>query len=229
LRAYAKEPRAKRRLVAVALGTAGFSMQDILLEPYGGQVLHLSVGSTTTLTALLALGGLAGMALAARGLSRQRDPYRVAATGVVAGLFAFAAVIMAAPMGSGVLFGCGVAAIGFGAGQFVVGTLTVSMGLVQDGASGLALGAWGAVQALAAGIAISASGTLRDAVDAWAARGAFGPALTGNATGYGAVYALEIVLLFVALAAMGPLARSLPQTQPTRRFQLAEYPIPAAE
>jgi BCD family chlorophyll transporter-like MFS transporter len=51
--------------VALGFGTVAFSMQDILLEPYGGQVLHLSVGSTTALTALLAVGGLFGFGLAA--------------------------------------------------------------------------------------------------------------------------------------------------------------------
>ena len=44
--------------MAVGLGTAGFSMQDILLEPFGGQILGLSVGETTGLTALLAGGML---------------------------------------------------------------------------------------------------------------------------------------------------------------------------
>jgi hypothetical protein len=41
-----------------------FSMQDVLLEPYGGQVLGMSVGATTKLTATLALGGLLGFGLA---------------------------------------------------------------------------------------------------------------------------------------------------------------------
>ena len=36
----------RRLLVAVGLGTAAFSMQDILLEPYGGEVLGLPVGAT---------------------------------------------------------------------------------------------------------------------------------------------------------------------------------------
>ena len=53
---------AKRRLVALGLGTIAFSMQDILLEPYGGQVLHLAVGTTTILSAVLAAGGLSGSA-----------------------------------------------------------------------------------------------------------------------------------------------------------------------
>jgi len=50
--------QAIRRLIAVGLGTIAFSMEDILLEPYGGEILHLSVGATTALTATLALGGL---------------------------------------------------------------------------------------------------------------------------------------------------------------------------
>ena len=50
-------------------------MEDILLEPYGGQILHLTVGATTALTALLAVGGLLGFGLAARVLGRGADPY----------------------------------------------------------------------------------------------------------------------------------------------------------
>ena len=50
---------ARARLTAIALGTLAFSMQDVLIEPYGGQVLGMSVGQTTWLTAALAGGGLA--------------------------------------------------------------------------------------------------------------------------------------------------------------------------
>jgi BCD family chlorophyll transporter-like MFS transporter len=39
----------------IALGTMGFGMADVLLEPYGGQVLGLTVAQTTKLTAVLAL------------------------------------------------------------------------------------------------------------------------------------------------------------------------------
>ncbi|MBL1640110.1 MFS transporter, partial [Klebsiella pneumoniae] len=56
--AFRSSGRAGRVLVAVGLGTAAFSMQDILLEPYGGQILNLTVGETTALTALLAGGTL---------------------------------------------------------------------------------------------------------------------------------------------------------------------------
>jgi BCD family chlorophyll transporter-like MFS transporter len=85
-RALASGHQAIRRLVAIGFGTVAFSMQDILLEPYGGQILHLSVGATTSLTALLGAGGIAGFALSARSLSRNADPFRLAAFGVIAGL-----------------------------------------------------------------------------------------------------------------------------------------------
>jgi BCD family chlorophyll transporter-like MFS transporter len=224
-RALRRSGRAMRVFVAVGLGTAAFTMQDILLEPYGGEILKLTVGETTALTALFAAGTLAGFALAARRLARGADPYRLAALGVLAGLVAFSAVIFAAPLSSPALFRAGTVLIGFGGGLFSVSTLTAAMALARDGHSGLALGAWGAVQASAAGGAIALGGALRDVVSGLAAQGALGPALTGPATGYSFVYHIEIGLLFATLAAIGPLVRSTSdQAQPSSRFGLAEFP-----
>ena len=205
--AYASTGRAGRRLLAIGMGTCAFSLQDVLLEPYGGRVLHLSVSATTSLTALLAVGGGTGLWLAARSLARGSDPYRVSGFGALAGLGAFACVILAAPMASAGLFAAGVGLVGLGAGLFAHGTLTASMNMAQKDATGLALGAWGAVQALAAGVAIATGGVLSDSIGALARAGRLGAVLQGPATGYSAVYALEIVLLFATLVALGPLAR----------------------
>ncbi len=204
--AYARTGRAGRRLLAIGMGTVAFSMQDVLLEPFGGKVLHLTVGATTTLTAVLAVGGGSGLGLAARALNRGADPYRVAGFGAVAGLIAFASVIFAAPIGSPILFAIGVAMVGFGAGLFAHGTLTASMNMAQADATGLALGAWGAVQALAAGLAIATGGLLSDAVSNLALSGRLGAAFISPATGYAVVYLTEIVLLLFTLIAIGPLA-----------------------
>jgi len=215
-----------RLLVAVGLGTAAFSMQDILLEPYGGEILLLGVGATTLLTALLAGGTLAGLALAARMLGHGTDPCRLASLGLLAGIGAFAAVILSAPTGLPLLFQIGTIFIGFGGGLFGVGTLTAAMARARDGRSGLALGAWGAVQATAAGGGIALGGALRDVVGALAESGRLGSALTGPAVGYNAVYQIEILLLFATLAAIGPVARyarrEVPRTQ--ARFGLSEFP-----
>jgi BCD family chlorophyll transporter-like MFS transporter len=224
-RRLCQQGRASRLLLAVALGSAGFSMQDILLEPYGGEVLGLSVSATTGLTAIFALGMLSAFAFASRQLSRGADPVRLAAYGALVGIFAFAAVIFAAPLGSADLFRFGTFAIGLGGGLFAVGTLTAAMRLGKDGQAGLALGAWGAVQATATGLAIAAGGALRDTVGHLAASGALGEALVGPATGYSAVYHLEIAVLFAALIIIGPLVRG-PEDEVVRQpaFYLAEFP-----
>ncbi|MEM9764437.1 MAG: PucC family protein [Pseudomonadota bacterium] len=222
--------RAGRLLVATGLGTAGFTMQDILLEPYGGEVLGLSVSATTLLTAIFALGSLLGFAWAARWLGRSGDPCRIAAWGAVLGVFAFSAVIFAAPLGSALLFRAGSFMIGLGAGLFAVGTLTAAMDLSQSdratGSAGLALGAWGAVQATAAGVAIALGGLIRDGVAALAEAGSLGPAFTDAAAGYGVVYHLEIGLLFAALVAIGPLVRrrGTERARTPGEFGLTEFP-----
>jgi BCD family chlorophyll transporter-like MFS transporter len=226
-RAFVRRPGAARSLVALGLGTAAFSMQDILLEPYGGQILGLSVGATSLLTAISAAGALAAFALASRYLVHGGDPQRLAAGGALVGLFAFSAVIFAYPTGLPGLFQLGAALIGFGGGLFAVGTLTAAMGMARDGASGLALGAWGAVQASASGLAIALGGALADFVGGLAARGALGPALNHAAVGYSFVYHLEIALLFATLVAIGPLVRVAPAPRASSspaRFGLAEFP-----
>ena len=200
--AFTAGGQAVRRLVAVGLGTMAFSMEDVLLEPYGGQILQLSVGDTTKLTATLAIGGLFGFGLASRVLSRGADPIRIACYGALAGIPAFLAVMLAAPMDSALMFGGGTFLIGFGAGLFGHGTLTATMNLAPSGQTGLALGAWGAVQASAAGLAIALGGVLRDVIAGMAA-----PGPQGAAIAYDCVYGIELVLLLATLAAMVPLMR----------------------
>lgn len=218
--------RVSRVLLAVGLGTAGFSMQDILLEPYGGEVLHLGVAATTVLTALLAAGTLCAFAFAAQALEKGTDPYRIAGYGSLIGVIAFSLVIFAAPLGSAFLFRAGVVLIGFGGGLFAVGMLTGAMALAENGFSGLALGAWGAVQACAMGGAIALGGAIRDVAAHLADGGYLGPALVGPAVGYGVVYYIEILLLLITMAVVGPLVRTARADRPERnaKFGLAEFP-----
>ena len=215
-----------RLLVVVFLGTMAFNMQDVLLEPYGGEILGLSVSSTTHLTAFWALGALAGFALAARWLARGLAPYRMAARGILCGLGAFSAVIFAGPLDSVPLFFAGAGGIGFGGGLFAVATLTAAMSLQTTGLAGrgLALGAWGAAQATAAGLSIVIGGGLRDTAGHLATSGLLGPGLNDPATGYSVVYHTEIGLLFITLIALGPLVRIRAATSPTRSFGLADFP-----
>jgi len=217
---------ARRFLWATGLGTMAFNMQDVVLEPYGGEVLHLSVGSTSALTALLGLGALAGFIAAGRALARGADPLRMAAYGAVVGLPAFSAVIFAAPLDAPWLFRAGAVGIGFGGGLFAVCTLLAAMRLEQGRFVGMALGAWGAVQAAAAGLSMFFGGALRDIVSGLAVHGALGPALTDPVSGYSAVYQVEMLLLFVTLVVIGPLVgrRATTVSPVPGRFGLADLP-----
>jgi BCD family chlorophyll transporter-like MFS transporter len=193
--------RALAFLLVTGIGTMAFTMEDVLLEPYGGQVLGLAVADTTKLTATLAIGGLLGFGVASRVLARGYDPLRLACIGVVMGIPAFAAVILAQPFASVWLFAAGTAVIGAGAGMFGHGTLTATMNRAPRDQVGLALGAWGASQATAAGLGIALGGAIRDIV----------ATVSGHpATGYHAVYGLEILLLFVTLASAAPLLAATP-------------------
>ncbi|MFZ1109679.1 MAG: PucC family protein [Rhodomicrobium sp.] len=228
--AYVRGGNAIRRLIAIGLGTMAFSMEDVLLEPYGGQILHLAVSDTTKLTATWAIGGLFGFGLASRILSRGFDPFRMALYGALVGIPAFLCVIFAAPFGSTALFVIGTSLIGFGMGLFGHGTLTATMNLAPKNQSGLALGAWGAVAATASGSAIALGGIIRDVVDSFVGNSAL-----GAATGYISVYSLELVLLFATLIAMVPLLRTIvvatpaPVRQETPPEPIAPEPLAAPE
>ncbi|MEL6451841.1 MAG: PucC family protein [Pseudomonadota bacterium] len=221
--------KAGRLLVCVFVGTMAFNMQDVLLEPYGGEILGLSVSATTLLTALWAAGALAGFAWAGQRLARGSNAYRLAGGGILAGIWAFSLVIFAAPMQAHALFYAGATLIGFGGGLFAVSTLTAAMTMPNRGTAGrgLALGAWGAAQATAAGVAIALGGALRDWVGAIATTGAWGEALNTPATGYSFVYHAEIGLLFVTLVILGPLVRTsapLTQAEKPQALGLADFP-----
>jgi BCD family chlorophyll transporter-like MFS transporter len=220
--------QAGRLLAVVFFGALAFNMQDVLLEPYGGQVLGLPVAATTLLTFCWASGALVGFGLAARWLMRGQDHFRLAARGILIGIAAFSAVIFAGPLASPALFFAGAAGIGLGAGLFAVSTLTAAMAMPARGIAGggLALGAWGAAQATGAGLATALGGGIRDLVHAAAMTGHFGAGLMTPDIGYSVVYHLEIGLLFLTLATLGPLVRSRPpsiEPQP-RGIGLAEFP-----
>ncbi len=198
---FAARPGAVRLLVMIALGTAGFGMADVLMEPYGGQVLGMTVSQTTYLTAVLSAGGLLGFALASRVLMRGTDPLRFASLGASVGVPAFAMVILAAWVQYLPLFVAATFVAGFGAALFSHGTLVASMRSAPREQVGLALGSWGAVQATAMGIAVALGGAARDLI---LVKG--GPEMAVEFA-YIPVFAFEMLLLVLALAVAAPFLR----------------------
>ncbi|MCR9086704.1 MAG: PucC family protein [Rhodobacteraceae bacterium] len=205
-------PGALRLLVVIGLGTFGFGMADVLLEPYGGQALGLSVAATTKLTALLATGTLIGFGIASRLLGSGGEPVALGRIGALIGIPGFAAIILSSMGGGVALFLAGTFATGLGAGLFGHATLTATIRGAAREQTGLALGAWGAVQATCAGIGIALAGIVRDILVGLDAGGGL-PAHTP----YNMVFMIEIVFLVLAVIMALQLRpkseRSTPRTQ----------------
>jgi MFS transporter, BCD family, chlorophyll transporter len=198
-----RRPGVRRLIVVIGLGTFGYGMADVLLEPYGGQALGLSVGATTKLTALFAAGTLVGFGIASRVLGQGAHPMALGVWGAALGVPGFAAIVLSSVVGLIVLFLLGTFVIGVGIGLFGHATLTATMRSAPANRIGLALGAWGAVQATAAGIGIALAGIVRDGLVALP-----GLAGSGVAAPYNAVFTLEALILLLAIAVALPLARS---------------------
>ncbi len=209
-------PGMVRLLIIIGLGTFGFGMADVLLEPYGGQVLGLSVASTTKLTALFALGTLLGFGLASRVLGQGGSPALYAVVGASIGLPGFLAIIFSSTLGSIPLFLAGTLATGVGTGLFGHATLTATIRSAPSNQIGLALGAWGAVQATAAGIGVALAGITRDLIVGL-------QHVAGNApqTPYNFVFWIEIAFLALALLV------TLPFLKDPRRTCISSDPEPS--
>ena len=123
------------------------------------------------------------------------------------------------------MFQTGAALIGFGGGLFSVGMLLHAMTLTEHSQAGMVLGAWGAVQATAAGLAMAMGGVTRDVVSSLAEQGYLGEVFHSPVTGYSTVFHIEMFMLFAVLIALGPLVSRRPSQAPdSNRIALAELP-----
>ncbi|MEM9429198.1 MAG: PucC family protein [Pseudomonadota bacterium] len=190
---HIRRPGRLALLSVVALGTFGFGAADVLLEPYGGQALGLTVAETTRLTALLAGGTLIGFALASRWLGRGASAHRFGLVGALIGVPGFAAIILASFGGGVAMFVAGTVLTGLGAGLFSHATLTAAMRSAPRDQIGLTLGTWGAVQATSAGLGVVLAGVVRDLLSG---------AQVASSTPYSVVFLVEIAFLLLASAGL---------------------------
>jgi BCD family chlorophyll transporter-like MFS transporter len=227
-RTFSEGGQAVRLLLAVGLGFFAFNLQDVLLEPYGGEILHFTVAETTALTAIMAFGAVVSFIVAATLLRLHNDPIRLAKQGAVWGVLAFALVALASIYQSAFLFRVGVMLIGFGEGLFGVGTLSYAMGIRDASQHGIALGSWGAVFATAEGMAFAVSGVAKDWLSHLVARNELSPMLNHPAVPYTAVYVTEIVALIATLLPLYLLsarhATAQDAVDSSRPFGLADIP-----
>lgn len=210
VRAVLANSRNRLFFLIIFVGTFAITGQDVLLEPYGAQVLNMSVTQTTQLTALLGLGMLSAMLIASRVHRRFSTPLMLAMIGCVIGAAGMLLIISTSSTRSVPTFAAGTFTVGLASGLFLISTLSIVMGLAEVKTAGLYVGLWGLVQTTAVGIGTLIGGLTRDA----AVR-----ASSNIVFGYTAFYGIELVLLIVTLGLLWMMLRR-------RRSDAALQPIP---
>ena len=178
---YIKGGQAGRLLAVVFVGGLAFNMQDVLLEPYGGDVAGPVGCRHDHADRRLGRGRVDRLFCGPRaGWGKDADPFRLAGRGLLFGILAFSAVIFAGPLQFAPLFFAGAFGIGLGLGLFAVTTLTAAMEMPRRGGvgGGLALGCLGGCASHGSGgLATIIGGGLRDTVQTLADAGHLGAGL----------------------------------------------------
>ncbi len=201
IRALSGERTIQGLFFVIFVATMAFATHDVLLEPYGGQVLGMSVSATMQLTALWGITLIVGVVLSALALWKKASPAMLIALGCVVGCVGFGVISYASNDQSIDLFRVGVGLISAGRGMFLVGSVVLVMSLTDVAHAGLFIGVWGIVQGLAQGFGTIGGGLARDIAQAQ----------TGSVViGYTFVYGTSLALLaFATLFLALGLARKL--------------------
>ena len=165
--------------------------QDLLLEPFAGEVLKMPVSRTTRLTAIWGSCFLASMILGSQ-LERRVAKKKIAFSGNTAALFALLTLVAAGVLQSSWVFYLGTIMLGLGSGISTVANLSLMLDMTLPGREGLFMGLWGIASAAARVAGSASGGILRDLLD------------EGNpVTGYAAAFGFLAALLAVSLILLG--------------------------
>ncbi len=192
------EPQARRFAIFVFLSMFAYSAQELVLEPFAGDVFQLTPGGSAKITGLQHGGALVGMILVAvAGSLFAGKPFGSLRTWTVAGCAGSAlgliGLAFSGRFGPSFPLQSWVFALGVANGAFAVAAIGSMMGLAGKGRSareGVRMGLWGAAQAVAFALGGFASTAASD----------LGRLILGSAAGaYPIVFTVQ-ALLFVAAA-----------------------------
>ncbi|MGY6551473.1 MAG: BCD family MFS transporter [Erythrobacter sp.] len=223
LREIWQEKAARRFTIFIFVSMIAFSMQDLILEPFGGLIFGMAPGESTQLGGTHQAGILLGMIITGIGGSAfagdgKRDLRAWVVGGCLASAGALGALALASVVGPPWPISINAFVLGLGNGVFAVAAIGTMMGLAgagQNTREGVRMGVWGASQAIAFGL-----GGLIGAVGVDIARRMFGD--DGRAFQF--VFALEgAAFVLAAILALGVAARAPArnQAQPAEREMFA--------
>ncbi len=182
--------QARLFFVFLTSGILFLFLQQVVLEPFGGDVFGMDIRETTMFNAYQMAGVLLGMGVGGAWLARRLGHRGTAALGLGMAAVSFTLLTVSASAGVRGWVMPAIALMGAGMGLFNVGGLALMMGMTAEGATGLYMGTWTLAQALANGLASIGGGAVF--------RAALG-LLNAESAAYAAVFGLEAAGLCVTL------------------------------
>ncbi|MEN8171499.1 MAG: BCD family MFS transporter [Chloroflexota bacterium] len=169
----------------------GTLAQDVLLEPYGALVLNMPVGETTRLTAYWGIGVMIAMLLSSIFLLKWMGFLRLMRIGMISSIVVFLGLIIVGWSGNPSIFKGLIFVMGLGTGLAGAGMLSGVISFTTAVRAGMLMGVWGVANMVGHAFGSLMGGGIVDLV-----RGITG----GNAfAAYAAVFAMEVVMLVIAL------------------------------
>lgn len=172
------------------LSLFAFFMQDVILEPFGGEVFGLDAAHTARFNAYLGAGVILGMLLGGLVLIPRFGKPRITALGCWLMGAAFALLALAGAGGQERLLSSAITLLGLGSGLFTVGGVAIMMDLTAAQHTGLFAGAWTLVRSVATGPASVVGGALVSFITSLGATAGQAYALVFMVEGLGVVAAL---------------------------------------
>ncbi len=142
--------------------TISLFLQQPILEPYGGEVFHMTVAQGALLNAYWGIGVLVGMSVAGFLIVPRLGKQKTARLGCWAVAASFGLVIASGFTGNQVMLKSAVLVLGLSGGVLTNGAVTLMLDLTAQETAGTFLGAWGLAQALAQALATVGGGGLLD-------------------------------------------------------------------
>lgn len=173
------------------LSMFSYFMQDVLLEPFGGEVFGLPPAETTRFNAYMGVGVVAAMLYGGMRLIPKLGKSRTTSLGIFLMAASFGSLALSSYFVFARLLPLVILLLGVGAGFFTVGGVSLMMDMTTARYTGMFVGAWTLVQAFAKGPTAIVGGAL------YTGFASFGLS-TGQA--YAGVFLLEALGLLVSVA-----------------------------
>src|SRR5919199_77219 len=143
--------------------TISLSMQETVLEPYGGEIFKMPISETTLLNAIYGTGVLFGLSATGFLIVPRIGKQNTIRLGCLSVAACYSLIILSGFTGNPIVLKSVLMLFGFSSGITTTGGLSLMLDLTAAETAGTFIGAWGLAQAMARGVATVSGGVVFDA------------------------------------------------------------------